>query len=178
LFDDVLTVDPHLHRISSLTQAIPIKNAISLTAADEVGIFLKQQFSHALLLGPDSESKQWVAAIAENIGFDYAIAQKKRLGDKQVEMTLPDGDYRNKAAIIIDDMASTGRTIAKAAGLLQAAGSQAVYAVITHALFCGDAYEHILESGVKTVWSTDSIDHPSSCIKLDAVLSDAIKAII
>ena len=177
LFDDVLTVDPHLHRISSLTQAIPIKNAISLTAADEVGIFLKQQFSHALLLGPDSESKQWVAAIAENIGFDYAIARKKRLGDKQVEMTLPDGDYRNKPAIIIDDMASTGRTIAKAAGLLQAAGNKEIYAVVTHALFCGDAYEHILESGVKTVWSTDSIDHPSSCIKLDALLADAIKAI-
>ncbi|MGZ4991057.1 MAG: ribose-phosphate diphosphokinase [Methylobacter sp.] len=178
LFDDVLTVDPHLHRISLLTQAIPIKNAISLTAADEIGIFLKQQFSHALLLGPDSESEQWVRAIAENIGFDYTIAQKQRLGDTQVEMTLPDRDYRNQPAIIIDDMASTGRTIAKAAGLLQAAGSQAVYAVITHALFCGDAYQHILEAGVKTVWSTDSIDHPSSCIKLDALLADAIKAII
>ncbi|WP_333874851.1 ribose-phosphate diphosphokinase [Methylobacter sp.] len=177
LFDDVLTVDPHLHRISSLTQAIPIKNAISLTAADEIGTFLKEQFNHALLLGPDSESEQWVAAIAGNIGFDYVIADKNRLGDKQVEMILPNGDYRNKPVIIIDDMASTGRTIAKAAGLLQAAGNKEIYAVVTHALFCGDAYEHILESGVKTIWSTDSIDHPSSCIKLDALLADAIKAI-
>jgi len=166
-----------LHRISALTQAIPIKNAISLTAADEIGTFLKQQFNHALLLGPDSESKQWVAAIAENIGFDYAIAKKQRLGDKQVEMSLPDGDYRNKPVIIIDDMASTGRTLAKAAGLLQAAGSMDIYAVVTHALFCGDAYAHILKAGVKTIWSTDSIDHPSSCIKLDALLADAIKAI-
>jgi len=177
LFDDVLTVDPHLHRISALTQAIPIKNAISLTAADEIGSFLKQQFNHALLLGPDSESKQWVAAIAENIGFDYVIAKKNRLGDKQVEMSLPDGDYRNKPVIIIDDMASTGRTLAKAAGLLQAAGSKDIYAVVTHALFCDDAYAHILKSGIKTIWSTDSIDHPSSCIKLDALLADAIKAI-
>ncbi len=177
LFDDVLTVDPHLHRISSLAQAIPIKNAISLTAADEIGTFLKEQFKHALLLGPDSESEQWVAAIADNIGFDYAIADKNRLGDKQVEMTLPDSDYRNKPVIIIDDMASTGRTIAKAAGLLQAAGSKGIYAVVTHALFCDDAYDHILKAGVKTIWSTDSIDHPSSCIKLDALLADAVKAI-
>ncbi|HEY8035788.1 MAG TPA: ribose-phosphate diphosphokinase [Methylobacter sp.] len=177
LFDDVLTVDPHLHRISSLTQAIPIKNAISLTAANEIGAFLKQQFKHALLLGPDSESKQWVAAIAEHIGFDYAIANKNRLGDKQVEMTLPDSDFCNRPVIIIDDMASTGRTLAKAAGLLQAKGCQDIYAVITHALFCDDAYAHILKAGVKTIWSTDSIDHPSSCIKLDALLADAIKAI-
>jgi len=177
LFDDVLTVDPHLHRISSLTQAIPIKNAISLTAADEIGAFLKRQFKSAILLGPDSESKQWVAAIAENIGFDYAIAEKKRLGDKQVEMILQDCDYRNKPVIIIDDMASTGRTIAKAVGLLQAAGNSDIHAVITHALFCGDAYDHILKAGVKNIWSTDTIDHPSACIKLDALLADAVKAI-
>ena len=92
-------------------------------------------------------------------------------------MTLPDGDYRNKPVVIIDDMASTGRTLAKAAGLLQAAGSKDIYAVVTHALFCDDAYAHILKAGVKTIWSTDSIDHPSSCIKLDALLADAIKAI-
>jgi len=177
LFDDVLTVDPHLHRISSLTQAIPIKNAISLTAADEIGAFLKRQFKSAILLGPDSESKQWVAAIAENIGFDYAIAEKKRLGDKQVEMILQDCDYRNKPVIIIDDMASTGRTIAKAVGLVQAAGNSDIHAVITHALFCGDAYDHILKAGVKNIWSTDTIDHPSACIKLDALLADAVKAI-
>ncbi|TRW94621.1 ribose-phosphate diphosphokinase [Candidatus Methylobacter oryzae] len=177
LFDDVLTVDPHLHRISSLNQAIPIKNAISLTAADQIGAFLKQQFKHGVLLGPDSESKQWVAAIAKNIGFDYAIAEKHRLGDKQVEMTLPDGDYRNKPVIIVDDMASTGRTMAKAAGLLQAKGCGDIYAVVTHALFCGDAYDHILNAGIKNIWSTDSIDHPSSCIKLDALLADALKAI-
>lgn len=177
LFDDVLAVDPHLHRISSLTQAIPIKNAISLTAADQIGAFLKQQFNHALLLGPDSESEQWVGAIAGNIGFDYVIADKNRLGDKRVEMTLPAGDFRNQPVVIIDDMASTGRTLAKAAGLLQAAGSKDIYAVVTHALFCGDAYTHILDAGVKTIWSTDSIDHPTSCIKLDGLLADAIKAI-
>ncbi len=178
LFDDVLTVDPHLHRISSLDQAIPIKNAISLTAADEIGRFLKQKLDYAVLLGPDSESEQWVANIAGKIGFDYAIAHKDRLGDKQVKITLPDYDYRNKPVIIIDDVASTGRTIAQAARLLQAAGSKDIYAVVTHALFCDDAEAHILKTGIKAIWSTDSIDHATSCIKLDTLLADAIKTII
>ncbi|MFA6052252.1 MAG: ribose-phosphate diphosphokinase [Methylobacter sp.] len=178
LFDDVLTVDPHLHRISSLDQAIPIKNAISLTAADEIGRFLKQTLDYAVLLGPDSESEQWVANIAGKIGFDYAIAHKERLGDKQVEITLPDYDYRNKPVIIIDDVASTGRTIAQAARLLQAAGSKDIYAVVTHALFCDDAEAHILKTGIKAIWSTDSIDHTTSCIKLDTLLADAVKTII
>jgi ribose-phosphate pyrophosphokinase len=178
LFDDVLTVDPHLHRISSLDQAIPIKNAISLTAADEIGRFLKQKLDYALLLGPDTESEQWVVNIANKIGFDYCIAHKERQGDKRIEMTLPDNNFFNKTIVIIDDMASTGRTLGKAARLLHAAGSKDIYAVVTHPLFCDDAEAHILQAGIKTIWSTDSIDHPTSCIKLDALLAEAIKAII
>jgi ribose-phosphate pyrophosphokinase len=177
LFDDVLTVDPHLHRISSLAQAIPLKNAISLTAADDIGQFLKQQLEHALLLGPDSESEQWVASIASKIGFDYCIARKERRGDKLIEMTLPENNFCNKTIVIIDDMASTGRTLGKAAGLLQAAGSKEIYAMVTHPLFCEDAETHILQAGVKAIWSTDSIAHPTSCIKLAALLAKAITAL-
>jgi len=178
LFDDVLTVDPHLHRISSLDQAIPIKNAISLTAADEIARFLKKQIDYAVLLGPDSESEQWVARIARQIGFDYTIAHKERLGDKHVEITLPANDYDNKPVVIVDDMASTGRTLAKAAHLLKAAGAAEIYVAVTHPLFCDDAETHLLEAGIKTIWSTDSIDHPTSCINLDALLAGALKAIV
>ncbi len=178
LFDDVITVDPHLHRITSLNQAIPIKNAISLSATDEIGRFLKQKLEHALLLGPDIESEQWVAQIANKTGFDYCIAHKKRRGDKQVEITLPEYDFQNQCVVIIDDMASTGRTIANTAELLLAAGCNLIYAVVTHPLFCGDAEAYILQSGVTSIWSTDSIAHPTALIRLDVLLSNTIKSLI
>jgi ribose-phosphate pyrophosphokinase len=178
LCDDVITVDPHLHRISRLEQAIPLQNAVALSAAPAIAAFLQRQLPHALLLGPDSEAEQWVAGIAGKIGFDYAVAEKIRRGDRQVEMTLPDKDYRSKTVIIIDDMASTGRTVAKATRLLLAAGAAQVYAVVTHPLFCGDAEQHIMDAGVEAIWSTDSIAHPTSVIGLDKLLSQAVKAII
>ncbi len=178
LFDDVITVDPHLHRISSLDQAIPIKNAISLTAADEIGHFLKGKFEYAQLLGPDSESEQWVARIANDIGFEYCIAHKERSGDKQVEITLPSRPYYKQPVVIIDDMASTGRTIGKTAKLLQAKGCKDIYTVVTHPLFCGDAEAYILQSGIKTIWSTDSIDHPTACIRLEGLLAKAISSMV
>ena len=178
LFDDVITVDPHLHRISRLNQAIPIDNAISLFATDEIGDFLQQHFDHAVLLGPDSESEQWVSAIAKKIGFEYSVAEKVRQGDTQVSMHLAEFDYHNKPVVIIDDMASTGRTLAKAAGLLLAAGAQQVFAVITHPLFCADAEAHIMQSGIQQIWSTDSISHASACIYLDKLLAQAVKSIL
>jgi len=178
LFNDVITVDPHLHRIAKLDEAIPLQNAIALTAAAEIGAYLKQQLDTGILLGPDSESEQWVSNIANKIHFDYAIADKIRRGDRQVDITLPERNYSNKSVVIIDDMASTGRTLAQTASLLQAAGAGAIYAAITHPLFCDDAEKHIMDAGIKAIWSTDSINHSTSVIQLDKLLAEAVKSIL
>lgn len=177
LFDAVVTVDPHLHRIDRLQQAIPLAQAVSLNATPAIAAFLRQRFADALLLGPDSESRQWVSTLAELTGFTYRVAEKVRLGDTQVALTLPDADYRKQPVIIVDDMASTGRTLAKAAALLKAKGAMEIVAVVTHALFCGDAERVIRDAGVSTIWSTDSIAHATSCIHLDTLLADAVQAL-
>jgi len=178
LFDDVITVDPHLHRISRLEQAIPITNAISLSAGAVIGDYLKTRLDKAILLGPDSESEQWVSEIAKDIGFNYAVANKIRRGDREVEITLPVLDYKEQDVVIIDDMASTGRTMARTVGLLRKAGVGRVYAAVTHPLFCGDAEALIRAEGVKDIWSTDSIEHKTSCIVLAPLLSNAVREIL
>lgn len=178
LFDDVISVDPHLHRISRLDQAIPIANALSLSAGAVIGEFLRNRFDKAILLGPDSESEQWVSEIARAIGFNYAVANKIRRGDRQVEITLPGLDFNGQDVVIIDDMASTGRTMARTVDLLRKAGAGAIYAAVTHPLFCGDAEALIRAAGTKEIWSTDSIEHTTSRIPLDALLSSAIESIL
>lgn len=175
LFDDVITVDPHLHRIQHLQQAIPIDNAITLHATGVIADFLQQQFVYALLVGPDQESEQWVASIAKQTGFDYAVASKIRRSDTDVEITLPEREYHLQPVILIDDMASTGRTLANTAKLIHAQGTDNIIAVITHALFCGNAEQHLLKSGINTIWSTDSIAHSTSVIFLDELLATAIR---
>lgn len=74
-------------------------------------------------------------------------------------------------------MASTGRTIAKAAALLHSAGGRDIYAVITHPLFCGDAEQTIQAAGIEAIWGTDSLNHHSAVIHLDALLAGAVKQI-
>lgn len=176
-FDDVITVDPHLHRISRLEQAIPLKNAIAVSAGLAMGRFLRAQFDDAVLLGPDGESEQWVAEIAGDMGFDFAVASKIRGGDRDVRITLPDYDFNGRRVVMVDDMASTGRTLACTLGLLRQAGAGEVYAAITHPLFCGDAEACIRAAGVCDIWSTDSIEHATSRIPLAGLLSDAVKAL-
>jgi ribose-phosphate pyrophosphokinase len=175
LFDDVITVDPHLHRINYLQQAIPIDNAITLHATDVIANFLRQKYEKALLLGPDQESEQWVTRIAKQTGFEYVVASKIRRGDNQVEIILPDREYQHQPVILVDDMASTGRTLTNTATLLRKKGANNIVAVITHALFCGDAEQQILQSGINTIWSTDSIAHPTSVICLTELLAESVR---
>lgn len=177
-FDDVITVDPHLHRVARLDQAIPIQNALAVSAGCAIGQFLKNQYQSGMLFGPDGESEKWVRGIATEIGFSYAVATKIRSGDKQVNITIPQRNYADHNVILIDDVASTGRTLAQAAGKLLQAGVQQVDAVVTHPLFCIDSENFIRQSGVTQIWSTDSIAHSTNAICLSALLAEAVKKII
>ena len=178
IFDDVITVDSHLHRIDHLSQAIPVKNAINVMATKPMARFLHGKFTDAIIFGPDGESEQWVKEIAEEINADYAVATKIRSGDKKVNIHLPDKDFKNKNIVIVDDMASTGRTIALASSLLKKAGAKSIHTLVTHALFMGDAKDFMRKNGIEKIWSTDTITDPSNEIELHELLAETFKTIL
>ena len=176
LFDDVITVDPHLHRTPRLIDAVPAKNAVALKATGVMSEFLRDR-TGAFLLGPDTESLQWVRRIAERGDLEYGVASKRRLGDRQVEVTLPEQDWAGKPVVIVDDVISSGETIAMAAQQCLARGAKRVDVLTTHALFASGALERLQEVGVGEIWSTDSIPHSSNCLSLAGLLAEAVQAI-
>ncbi len=175
LCDALITVDPHLHRIHRLSEAVPVQPAVALTAAPLMSRFLSEQLGRPLLLGPDAESRQWVAAVAEPAGLDYLVATKTRLGDHEVRIQVPAGPYRGRVVVIVDDVASTGHTIATAARQLKASGAGPVHTLVTHPLFVDDALERLREAGVERIWSTDSIPHHSNALTLSPLLAQALR---
>ncbi len=175
LFDSVITVDPHLHRVSNLEQAVPARRAVALSAAEAMVDYLAGRIEAPLFFGPDAESEQWVRAAAEPRGFDFAVAHKERLGDRAVRIVLPQIDLRGRQVVLLDDVVSTGRTLAECAAALRDAGAARVTAMVTHALFCDHAEELLKRAGVEAVWSTDSIGHRSNVIELAPLLAGAVE---
>lgn len=175
LFERVITVDPHLHRIDRLEQAIPGREAIALAATGPMGAFLSARTHSPLLVGPDEESEQWVRAIAEPAGLQYIIAHKERHGDREVEVTLPDCDYRGHDVILVDDMISTGHTIANVAQKLKQAGAGSLHCLVTHALFPDEVATTLYKAGVERIWSSDSVSHPTNAVPLAGLLATAIR---
>ncbi len=177
LFDAVLTIDPHLHRVATLAQAVPARQALALTAAPLLGDWVFRQCPDALLVGPDEESAQWIQAAAQAHGLEHAVCSKNRHGDREVEIVLPQVDVKDRAVVLLDDIASSGQTLAQAARALQAAGARSVDVAVTHALFAGDALQVIRSAGVGRVWSTDTVPHASNSVHIAGLVSTALASV-
>lgn len=166
LFEAVVTVDPHLHRITTLNEAIPNAQCVVLSGAPLLGDLIAQHHVRPFLVGPDSESAQWVAVAAQRHGFDYGVCDKVRHGDQSVDIVMPAIDVKGRAVVLLDDIASSGTTLARAAQILLAHGAATVDVAVTHALFAGDAVQVIAAAGVTHVWSTDCIAHRTNAVSV------------
>jgi ribose-phosphate pyrophosphokinase len=177
LVDALITVDPHLHRVKSLAQAVPVAHALAISAAPLLSDEIAARRVQPLLIGPDEESRQWVSQAAARHHFEFDVCQKLRLGDHSVQITVPPRPIKGRHVVLVDDVASTGQTLSQAARLLFAAGAESVAVAVTHALFANDAVQKIREAGVQDIWSTDSIPHASNAVSLATSLAEAIALI-
>ena len=173
LFDTLITVDPHMHRIAKLEDVAPSLKTIVLSGAPLLGDWIAQTINDEplVLIGPDGESGQWLALAAGKHGFKYATCEKIRHGDYSVEIKLPKIALLGYRAVLLDDVVSSGRTIAGAAKLILAAGATSVDVAVTHALFSSDARKLIQDSGVRNIWSTDCIKDPSNIVSIAPEIS-------
>ena len=174
-FDAVITVDPHLHRVTTMDEVVPGRRGVALTAAELLGGHVARQVPGALLLAPDEEAGQWVRRAAMAHGLDHAVCRKQRHGDRDVDVALPDHDVAGRAVVLLDDVASTGRTLIAAARGALDRGAASVDVAVTHALFMGDALAQVHAAGVRQVWSTDCVPHPSNAVSVVPLVAAALR---
>ena len=172
-FDWLVTVDPHLHRYSSLEDIYSIPTHV-VHAAPHIAKWIKANVTDPLIIGPDSESEQWVAAVASDVGAPHSVLEKVRRGDRAVEIRLKTlAVWRGRTPVLVDDIISTGRTMIEAIRLLTSEGWPSPVCVAVHGLFAEDADLALARAGASVVTS-NSIPHRTNAIDLGASLAMAI----
>jgi ribose-phosphate pyrophosphokinase len=168
-FDWLITVDPHLHRYSSLAEIYSIPTRV-VHAAPLIAKWIEANVTDPLIIGPDSESEQWVAAVARDAGAPYSVLDKVRQGDRDVEIKLKDmKQWMGRTPVLVDDIISTGRTMIEAVRLLTSQGWTPPVCVAVHGLFADNADLALARAGARVVTS-NSVSHATNAIDISEAL--------
>ena len=172
-FDWLITVDPHLHRLPALEQIYTIPSQV-LHSAPLIAQWIATHVPHPLLIGPDEESEQWVGKIASECAAPFAILEKKRLGDRAVEISVPSLErWRDHTPVLVDDIISSARTMIATVSRIRPFAERTI-CIGVHGVFAATAYDDLRAAGAWVV-TTNTLPHETNAIDVTSLLADAIR---
>jgi ribose-phosphate pyrophosphokinase len=171
--DLLVTVDVH--------QRESLKNykigTVNVSAMPLLAEYLNSMgLNRPYVLAPDKGASAHAQCVASILRTDYTHFEKVRNRiTGQIVMREIDADIEGRDAVILDDIISTGATIAEAARIAKKLGAQKIIAACTHALLVGDAMESMVKGGVTEVISTDTVAGLTSKVSVAPAISDSLR---
>jgi len=174
--DYIITVDIHNEKIAEYSK-VPL---INVSAVPELVKYVKHKVlkgvvENVLILSPDKGGLKRAKKAAEILGaeFDYIEKYRDRITG-EVKALPKELSVQEKVVVIIDDIISTGGTIALAARSVLNKGAKEVYAACTHALLVRNAYQRVRDAGVKEIIATNTIPSAVSKVTVTPVIKEAL----
>lgn len=176
-FHWLVTVDPHLHRIRTLSELYSMPTG-PVSATPLIADWIRSAVAAPFIVGPDVESEQWVAGIAARLGCPHVTLAKDRSGDRKVEITAPDlAAVSSRTAVLVDDIASSGATLVEAVRVLRRTGLAPVACVVVHALCPSRVTKRLHDMGARLV-SIDTVAHPTNAIDCTVLLASETRQLL
>jgi len=169
--DKVITVDPHKEHILDFF-TIP---AFSCSAVTELAKFLKKK-EVDMVLAPDKGALDRAKQASKIINCDFDYMEKTRIDGTTVKIKPKNLEAQNKNVAIIDDIISTGGTMAKSIKELKKHGAKKIFVACTHGLFVEGAVKKIVSAGCNEIISTDTIKSDFSKVKIAPCISQLLSS--
>lgn len=139
--------------------------------------------TNCVIVSPDAGGAKRAASIADRLEIGFALIHKERPRPNEVGRMVLVGDVEDKVAILVDDMADTCGTLAKAAATVHEHGAKQVWAIVTHGILSGKAIDTINASCLSGLVVTNTVplgDKTERCPKLKVMdvsgtLAEAIR---
>lgn len=115
--------------------------------------------ANLVVVSPDVGRVGMATHYAERcLGASVIVLHKRRVSGSETNVTHVVGEVSGRACLIVDDMISTGGTVAESITALLAAGARPeIIVAATHGLFVLDAHKKLSHPAVRAVFVTDSV---------------------
>jgi len=167
LADNIITVDPHKEHILDFF-TIPAK---SVSAVKPIATYLKGK-QIDLVLAPDHGALDRAKKAADHLQCDVDYLEKTRLDGSTISINPKNLEVNGKTVAIIDDIISTGGTMAEAIKQLHSQDVKKIYVACTHGLFAGSAIKKLQEAGCEEIIATDTIQTQFSTVSVSSALEE------
>jgi ribose-phosphate pyrophosphokinase len=158
--DRVLTMDLHAGQIQGFFD-IPTDNLLPAPLiAQDIRDQHGRKSSELMIISPDVGGVVRARALANRLGCDLAIVDKRRSGPGKSEVMNIIGDVSGRSCILFDDIVDSAGTLCNAAKALTEHGATEVSAYVTHGVLSDPANQRIADSVLREVVVTDSIEQP------------------
>ncbi len=169
--DNVFTINIHNESIITHFEA----KAVNLDATPMIGRYIKNmKFKNPVVIAPDDGAIVLAKNAASDLGIDYDFLEKTRLSGETVTIQPKNIAVDGRDVIIIDDIISTGGTMAETIALLKSQGAHGVFAACVHPVFSNNAVLKLFKAGVRGIIATDTIDKGVSVVSVASVIAEAI----
>ena len=173
-FDALVTIEPHLHRHHALDElyAIPAR---AVSSADAVAPWLRRNVARPAIVGPDEESTSATRTLAERLRCPAVVLRKVRHGDRSVAIELPDlAPLAGRTPVLVDDIVSTGHTLAQAVGALRRAGCEAPVCIGVHAVLDAAPAHLLSRAGAARFVTCNTLEATTNDIDVTPLVAAAL----
>jgi ribose-phosphate pyrophosphokinase len=174
----VITVDVHSSlALSHFTIDVQNISSISMLANYASN---EMKLNNPIIVSPDSGGIVRAQEFAKILKVDMMALKKFRdrnTGEVNIDERL-DFNIVDRDALLVDDMISSGDSIAKACRVLKKNKSGKVYAICTHGLLIGNAIQRIKAAGVEDVIATNSIPNEFAKVDLSRLISENLRNLV
>lgn len=168
--DRVLTMELHAGQIQGFFD-IPTDN-LFCTPVIERDVREHYPLDGLMIVSPDVGGVVRARSLANRLGADLAIVDKRRDRAGESEVMNIIGDVRGRPCILFDDIVDSAGTLCNAAKALMENGALSVSAYVAHGVLSGLACARVASSVMKELVITDSIaasDAVTACAKVRRV---------
>lgn len=149
--------------------------AIDLDAAPVIGRYIASlKLDNPMILAPDEGAIDLVRSAAGYLGVDFDYMEKTRLSGEDVSIKPKKLGVAGRDVVILDDIISTGGTIARTTLLLKNNNAKRVFAACVHPVLARNAVLRMFAAGIDDIIATDTLDRSVSVVSVAKLIADAL----